>query len=316
MSSGCGMKRRQFVALGAAAGLGAPLIRSPTIELAQEPKWAVDGRGSVARLGVLTPDFDPVPESEMAAMAPRGISIHGSRVARQPGSPRTFAEPPHVDTAVELLTQLRATASFSSRSPAAATCWGPKVIRPSVPGWRAAPERFRCCSPAVQRPKHSVAWERTVSRWSIRPGLLKNSKHKEPVIFAVKDSRCSVARAFSRRDRSPKSLQPKSTNGRELMFPAVADAVFIGGNGLRAIGAIAALEKALDKPVLTANQVLLWQSLRSAGVASSVTEYGRIFASIESSLTTRVTPQSSRSASTSGSAPAPTTSSGPARPMR
>ena len=114
------MKRRQFVALGAAAGLSSPLIRSPTIELAQEPKWAVDGRGSVARLGVLTPDFDPVPESEMAAMAPRGISIHGSRVARQPGSPRTFAEPPHVDIAVELLTQL-AHASFSSRSPAAAT---------------------------------------------------------------------------------------------------------------------------------------------------------------------------------------------------
>ena len=61
--------------------------------------------------------------------------------------------------------------------------------------------------------------------------------------------------------------------------PSAADAVFIGGNGLRAIGAIVALEEAMRKPVLTANQVLFWQAVRIAGVASRVTGYGRIFAS-------------------------------------
>jgi maleate isomerase len=59
--------------------------------------------------------------------------------------------------------------------------------------------------------------------------------------------------------------------------PDQADAVFIGGNGLRAIGAIHALEKALRRPVLTANQVLLWQALGLVGVASKVTQYGRVF---------------------------------------
>jgi maleate isomerase len=33
-----------------------------------------------------------------------------------------------------------------------------------------------------------------------------------------------------------------------------ADAGFIGGNGFRAVGAIAALERALGRPVLTSNQ--------------------------------------------------------------
>jgi len=60
--------------------------------------------------------------------------------------------------------------------------------------------------------------------------------------------------------------------------PPESDAVFIGGNGLRAIGTIRALEDRLRKPVLTANQVLFWYALRQAGVRASVTGYGRLFA--------------------------------------
>ena len=43
-------------------------------------------------------------------------------------------------------------------------------------------------------------------------------------------------------------------------------AVLFSGNGFRAIGAIAALEEDLDRPVLTANQVAFWYALRQAGV--------------------------------------------------
>ena len=59
--------------------------------------------------------------------------------------------------------------------------------------------------------------------------------------------------------------------------PREADAVFIGGNGLRAIGAIRALEAALRRPVLTANQVVFWGALRAAKVEVRITGYGRIF---------------------------------------
>jgi maleate isomerase len=57
-----------------------------------------------------------------------------------------------------------------------------------------------------------------------------------------------------------------------------AEAVFIGGNGFRAAGAIAALEAALDRPVLTSNQVLLWDALVHAGSTFEVRDYGRLFA--------------------------------------
>ncbi len=60
--------------------------------------------------------------------------------------------------------------------------------------------------------------------------------------------------------------------------PSSAEAVVIGGNGLRAIGAIEALEADLGRPVLSANQVALWHALRLAGVHAPVGYYGRLFA--------------------------------------
>jgi maleate isomerase len=59
--------------------------------------------------------------------------------------------------------------------------------------------------------------------------------------------------------------------------PSSAQAVFIGGNALRAIGVIAALEEDLRRPVLTANQVSLWYALRGADAKVRVDDYGQLF---------------------------------------
>ncbi|HEY6771410.1 MAG TPA: hypothetical protein VI035_03060 [Solirubrobacterales bacterium] len=61
--------------------------------------------------------------------------------------------------------------------------------------------------------------------------------------------------------------------------PSEAEAIVIGGNGFRAVGAIAAIEEALGVPVLSANQALFWAALRAAGAdPRSVAGYGRLFA--------------------------------------
>lgn len=56
-----------------------------------------------------------------------------------------------------------------------------------------------------------------------------------------------------------------------------AEGVFIGGNGFRAAGAIQPLEAALGRPVLTANQVLLWQLLAGSGHRLPIDGFGRLF---------------------------------------
>ena len=58
---------------------------------------------------------------------------------------------------------------------------------------------------------------------------------------------------------------------------ADADAIFLGGNGFLASGAIEALEVTLGRPVLTANQVLLWALLGQSGATFEVNGYGRLF---------------------------------------
>ena len=78
--------------------------------------WQPDGWGFRARLGILVPHAAIGSESELAAMAPAGVSIHATRVplgvmragglmdptiALEPV--RAFADPPLVDDAAELL---------------------------------------------------------------------------------------------------------------------------------------------------------------------------------------------------------------------
>ncbi|MCA1603056.1 MAG: hypothetical protein LC776_15950, partial [Acidobacteria bacterium] len=98
------MKRRQFLGV-TAVGVAAELLARPS-SLAAAPlqDWRPDGVGSIARIGILTPAFDPVPESEAWAMAPKGVSIHAARVLRRQGEDaRLFAKPSRVDSPVESL---------------------------------------------------------------------------------------------------------------------------------------------------------------------------------------------------------------------
>jgi maleate cis-trans isomerase len=96
------MNRRQFVAATAVAFATPALSGSNEVQ----PRWEADGVGSLARIGVLTPDDDPVPESEMRTMAPSGVSIHTSRVLWN-GDPRSLSFAEGADSAARLLTRLK-----------------------------------------------------------------------------------------------------------------------------------------------------------------------------------------------------------------
>ena len=61
-------------------------------------------------------------------------------------------------------------------------------------------------------------------------------------------------------------------------MPTDADAIMIVGERICAVGAVAALEEDLGRPVVTANQALLWGALAVADADSgSVTDYGCLF---------------------------------------
>jgi maleate isomerase len=79
--------------------------------------------------------------------------------------------------------------------------------------------------------------------------------------------------------QDPRQIEPAAVYEWTVRhMPDAAEAVFIGGNGFRAAGAIESLEQALGRPVLTSNQVLLWRLLAYADEMFEVRGYGQLFA--------------------------------------
>lgn len=55
-----------------------------------------------------------------------------------------------------------------------------------------------------------------------------------------------------------------------------ADALFISCTAIRAVDVVERIEQRLGKPVVTANQAMIWQSLRATGCNAKVHEYGEL----------------------------------------
>lgn len=56
-----------------------------------------------------------------------------------------------------------------------------------------------------------------------------------------------------------------------------ADAIFLSCGGIRSLPAIAAIEEATGKPVITSNQAQMWSCLRRAGIMDEIEGYGQLF---------------------------------------
>lgn len=267
------MQRR---ALLRSATLGiAPLLSGANPFPLQEPRWQPDGVGDKARLGVLTPDFDPVPETEVAVIAPVGVSVHASRVFWNRQA-RSFADPPHVDTAVERLAELAPQMilfGFSSSS---------YFLTRSE-------EDALLARLAQHAPRSTIVLTTLAAAAALRALKVRRVAVMHPPWFSNETNAAGeayyrshgfdvVACAQMTPARTFREVAPAEVFERANAFvPPSAEALLISGNGLRAVGMIAHLEAVLNRPVITANQVLAWAALARLGLAGEVTRYGRIF---------------------------------------
>lgn len=243
---------------------------------AGDTNWQPDGLSFLGRIGLLTPDFDPVPESELQAMAPRGVSIHSSRVKYIHEKPGSFSEPPNIDNATELLIGLNPSvivSAFTSSSYEHGV-EGDELLRvrlekqtngiPFITTSKAALKAFRFFNASKIALIHPP-W------FSDKVNLMGKTYFESQGFNIVSCNQITPSRKFS--EVAPEELYQwvKKNTSRQ------ADIIFIGGNGMRTAGAISRLELTLDKPILTANQVLLWAALRLIGINSKVNNYGKIF---------------------------------------
>ena len=101
-----GLNRRQFLNRASIVAASAVISRSNAALVAQGP-WRGDGTG-MARIGLLVPSHDFNPESEIWAMAPKGVAILASRMDR--GTlpfVKYISDASHADAAIGLLKTLK-----------------------------------------------------------------------------------------------------------------------------------------------------------------------------------------------------------------
>jgi maleate isomerase len=256
----------------------------------QETRWKPDGWEASVRIGVLTPHADVGPESELKAMAPSDVAIHATRVpfgamsARGTMDPtiplapvRTFAEPPHLDNAAELLAvaPLDAIAYGFTSSAYVIGMEGEDEMTARL-------ERRTRGIPVVAVCKATVEGLRMLGARRI---ALLDPPWFDTELNAL-GRRYYESAGFEVLYSSPCGLpsdQAKITPSDLHAWisehvPADAEAIVISGNGFRAVGAIAALEEDLGLTVVTANQALLWAALRAADADPGlVSDYGRLF---------------------------------------
>jgi len=232
----------------------------------------------------------PKVREEVSIVAPPGLAIHATRVpfgamaaggVMDPTIPlapvRAFAEPPHLDNAAELLAAapLNAIAyGFTSSAYVIGVEGEAEMIArlerrtrgiPVVAACRATVEGLRVLG-ARRIALFDPPWFDTELN-----GL--GRRYYESAGFEVVHSApCGLPSDQAK-------ITPADLHAWVSEHVSIdAEAIVIGGNGFRAVGAIAVLEEDLGRPVVTANQALIWAALRAADTdPSSVSDYGRLF---------------------------------------
>lgn len=252
--------------------------------------WRPDGWNVRVRIGVLTPHADVGPESELRAMAPSDVGVHAARVpfaamgaggtmdATIPHAPvRAFAEPPHLDEAVERLSAapLQSIAfGFTSSAYVIGAHGEETMLARLIERAQGLPVVATCAAVVEALRLLGVSRMGLVDPPWFDTGLNALGRaYYEAAGFDVRfSSPCSLPSGQAL--IQPGDLYDWVTGH----VPGSAEAVVIGGNGFRAVGTIERLEATLGRPVLTANQVLLWAALRAAGTGTAgIIGYGRLF---------------------------------------
>ncbi|MEE1752041.1 maleate cis-trans isomerase family protein [Streptomyces sp. SP18CS02] len=258
-----------------------------------------------ARLGILVVHNDPVPETEIRDMAVRGApeaeraSVHAARFEcprPQDGeyvgsAARALADSPDVRRGLDHLGQLGADnicLCFGSSSFFGGTAFDAEFVARArehsggVPVFTAAvaiAEALRATG--VRRPLV------VMPPWFTPPTFAATEKYLAEggvegvriVQFELGPEWSGVERYNAFDEGARWVVRPDDVRTQVLAaFGGDVDGVLIPGSGMRAQGAVAALERELDVPVITANQAALWFGLRTSPVGQGMpTGSGRLF---------------------------------------
>lgn len=231
------------------------------------------------RVGVLTPHAASGPEEELPAMAPGRVRTCVARVSTDATAVGAFSPVPAAQSALEEAAEILARGAldavvYASTSSAYAIGFAADVAVVSRLSRLVGIPVSATCVATVQALRALDVQRLAI----VHPPWFDAELNELGAAYFRSAGFDPVSSASAALSSDPDRIDAAAVY--EWTSRHVADdaeAVFIGGNGLRAAGAIAALESATRRPVLSSNQVLLWSLLAQAGATFEVSGYGRLF---------------------------------------
>jgi maleate isomerase len=241
----------------------------------------------VIRIGLLTPHAAIGPEEEFPAMAPGRLATEvvripaeAGRASAEGGAPatpaglRALTEPLVLDAAAKMLADSIDVVGYASTTSAYAIGFEKELELVSrLSAMRGVPVASTCASAVLGL--RSLALERVAlvgAPWFAAELNRLGAAYFRGQGFNV------ISSASANLSKEPDRISPADVvawiSGR---VPDDAEGIFVSGNGFRAVAAIEPLEAAIDRPVLTSNQVLLWKLLACVGSSFEISGFGQLF---------------------------------------
>lgn len=242
-----------------------------------EPHYRPYGRR--AKIGLIVPPTNTVNEAEWARMAPEGVTIHATRMRL------------HADTqSPEGERQLYADIERATRDLAAASldaiaygCTAGSMVMPleRLTDYMAGIAGVPCVAtaPALVLACRALGVTRVALATPYHDALNEHERHflaqNGIEVVALKGLGIGAGgpHEYVRIARVPK---PEVLAHARSVDRPEAQALMISCTDFATLEAIPALERALDKPVVTSNQATLWAALRAARIDDRFRSFGRL----------------------------------------
>lgn len=257
-----------------------------------EHPYRSDGWSAPRRIGVVVPHADVGPEAEMQAMLPRGsATLHASRLhfaamraggVMDPKIPHqpvaSFTDPPLADDAIASLAQ--------APLDVIALGFTSSAYKLGAAGEQALVDRLATSSrgmPVISTCQAAAAALRALDAAKlalVNPPWFDDELGEQGASYFAAEGFDVVHHAPTGLPSAQVQITPAGLFDWIKSVAVGADAVFVAGNGQRAVGVIDALEDELGMAVITANQVLLWRSLQAADADIAFDRYGRLLREI------------------------------------
>ena len=234
-----------------------------------------------AKLGFLVPAGTPTVEPEMFGMAPKGVSVHFGRMISRGADgtlngleARILTQIEHLDESVEMLSMIKPDVIALAHT---ATSYYLGRDREAELTNRLEDRfglRFITAFGSVIAALNALGIKKIALGTPYDENLTRQGKQNleshgiEVVNF---NWLRNVRNIFEEPPNRAYRL------GKEVDVPA-AQAVFISGVGLPTVSIVGALEHDLGKPVISSSSAMMWNALRTAGVAPVLPGYGSLLA--------------------------------------